>query len=381
MHFLGRQSVNFSFGHGDALEHGEGLLLHPIRKGAWLNQRLYPGEIPAVALAVSAVVMLAVVTLLVFVVMKVVFDELYLALLGLVPMLELEHGFELVRLRQLGGCFKAVALAFEFEGLPVLLRTNRHQRDCVGSRRRNGLAVDVAEIKPEARWHVRFEYAEFHLAQRSVYQRAAVRAMRVFVLMLVVVVMMGMSVGVGRAIRMGVLAGMLAREMHIELDSADVRLLSARDAQVPAVELELVQFALQNVNIDAKVDHRAHEHVAADAAEDIEVKSLHKLQIPRTKFQRNSKLQAPLFTAGAARFWQLDLGTFLIIGASTVTKNSRYMRCQDFSPLPRRERRAYPSVVCKERATLAAAKKTATRRAAPDLTGGFVAPQSQSAGR
>src|SRR5206468_11823219 len=65
MHFLGRQSVNFSFGHGDALEHGEGLLLHPIRKGAWLNQRLYPGEIPSVALVVSAVVMLAVVTMLV----------------------------------------------------------------------------------------------------------------------------------------------------------------------------------------------------------------------------------------------------------------------------------------------------------------------------
>src|SRR5437667_4946183 len=66
--------------------------------------------------------------------------------------------------------------------------------------------------------------------------------------------------------------------------------------------------------------------------------------------------------------------------SSTVTKNFRYMRCQDFSPLPRRERRAYPSAVCEERATPAAAKKTATRRAAPDLTGGFVAPQSQSAG-
>jgi len=36
------------------------------------------------------------------------------------------------------------------------------------------------------------------------------------------------------------------------------------------------------------------------------------------------------------------------------------MRCQDFSSLPRRERRAYPSGVCEERATPAAAKKTAT---------------------
>jgi len=62
-----------------------------------------------------------------------------------------------------------------------------------------------------------------------------------------------------------------------------------------------------------------------------------------------------------------------------VTKKFRYPRGQDFSPLPRRERRAYPPAVCKERATPAAAKKTATRRAAPDLTSGFVAPQSQSA--
>src|SRR6266849_10772516 len=72
--------------------------------------------------------------------------------------------------------------------------------------------------------------------------------------------------------------------------------------------------------------------------------------------------------------------SLFVARTSTVTKNFRHMRCQDFSPLPRRERRAYPSVVCEERATPAAAKKTATRRTAPDLTGGFVAPPSQSAG-
>jgi hypothetical protein len=56
---------------------------------------------------------------------------------------------------------------------------------------------------------------------------------------------------------------------------------------------------------------------------------------------------------------------------STVTKNFRYMRCQDFLAEPRLDRRAYPSVVCEERATQAAPKKTTTRRAAPDLTAGL----------
>src|SRR5439155_16937406 len=44
-----------------------------------------------------------------------------------------------------------------------------------------------------------------------------------------------------------------------------------------------------------------------------------------------------------------------------------------------RERRAYPSGVCKERATTAGPKRTAARWVAPHLASGFVAPRSQSA--
>src|SRR5215469_216959 len=66
--------------------------------------------------------------------------------------------------------------------------------------------------------------------------------------------------------------------------------------------------------------------------------------------------------------------------SSAVINKFRHLRGLDFLALPRRERRAYPSRICKERATKAAAKKTATRRAAPELTSGFVAPRSQSAG-
>jgi len=57
----------------------------------------------------------------------------------------------------------------------------------------------------------------------------------------------------------------------------------------------------------------------------------------------------------------------LNLETSTVTNKFRYLRGQDFLTLPRRERRAYPSRVCKEQATKAGAKKTATRRAAPEL--------------
>ena len=45
----------------------------------------------------------------------------------------------------------------------------------------------------------------------------------------------------------------------------------------------------------------------------------------------------------------------------------------------RRERRAYPSAVCKERTTKSEPKRHAARRVAPHLAFGFVAPRSQIA--
>ncbi len=107
---------------------------------------------------------------------------------------------------------------------------------------------------------------------------------------------------------------------------------------------------------------------------------------PRSGRGEENHLDCPPRGGSAGKKSQQNLQPdFLFVSSSTVTKKFRYMRCQDFSPLPRREvlphgHRADSSAVCKERATLAAAKKMATRRAAPDLTGRFVAPQSQSAG-
>ena len=65
--------------------------------------------------------------------------------------------------------------------------------------------------------------------------------------------------------------------------------------------------------------------------------------------------------------------------ASVVSRNWLVFRRKEFSFPARRERRAYPSAVCEERATKREAKRTATRRVAPKTAWGFVAPRSQSA--
>src|SRR5881409_3094930 len=50
---------------------------------------------------------------------------------------------------------------------------------------------------------------------------------------------------------------------------------------------------------------------------------------------------------------------------------------EGFSAQTRRERRAYPSGVCKERATTSGPKRTAARRVASLFGSGVVAPRSQ----
>src|SRR5439155_19860038 len=50
---------------------------------------------------------------------------------------------------------------------------------------------------------------------------------------------------------------------------------------------------------------------------------------------------------------------------------------EEFSAPARRERRAYPTRICKERATQPGSKRTAARRDAPNLARGFVARRSQ----
>jgi len=44
--------------------------------------------------------------------------------------------------------------------------------------------------------------------------------------------------------------------------------------QVIAIETKLTQFAFQLVRVDAEINQRADEHIAADTAEDIQIKCL-----------------------------------------------------------------------------------------------------------
>ena len=68
---------------------------------------------------------------------------------------------------------------------------------------------------------------------------------------------------------------MIILQMHIELYAFDVGFLSASGMQVVVVELELLEFVFQLLEIDAQIEHRADEHIAADPAENVEVDSFH----------------------------------------------------------------------------------------------------------
>ena len=64
-------------------------------------------------------------------------------------------------------------------------------------------------------------------------------------------------------------------QMDIKLHALDAGFLLARDVEVVAAEFQLLQLTFQLVRIRAEVNQRADEHVAADAAEYIEIKRFH----------------------------------------------------------------------------------------------------------
>jgi hypothetical protein len=64
-------------------------------------------------------------------------------------------------------------------------------------------------------------------------------------------------------------------QMDIKLHAGDAGFLLARDVEMIAVEFQLLQLALQLARIRAEVNQRADEHVAADAAENVEIKRFH----------------------------------------------------------------------------------------------------------
>ncbi len=51
----------------------------------------------------------------------------------------------------------------------------------------------------------------------------------------------------------------------------------ARGVQVITLEMKFSQFMFQLMKIEAEIDHGAEKHIAAHAAENVEVKSFHEL--------------------------------------------------------------------------------------------------------
>src|SRR5712692_9925116 len=79
-------------------------------------------------------------------------------------------------------------------------------------------------------------------------------------------------VGMGMSMPMMV---MLIVRAYIEFHPFNLRFFLAPGVQVAARELQFLQLLFEGVKIDPQIDHRAEEHVSADAAEDVEVDRFH----------------------------------------------------------------------------------------------------------
>ena len=95
--------------------------------------------------------------------------------------------------------------------------------------------------------------------------------MVVVMFMLVLMNFVRMRVGVGHAISACMLVAMLIGEVDVELYASNSGFVRAGNMQVIAVKFELFQFVLEFVSIDAKIEQCADKHVAADAAENVQI--------------------------------------------------------------------------------------------------------------
>src|SRR2546423_11865090 len=64
-------------------------------------------------------------------------------------------------------------------------------------------------------------------------------------------------------------------QVNVEFSPGNRGFLIASDVEVISVEAKLLQFTLELAGIDPEIDHRANKHVAADAAENIQIKGFH----------------------------------------------------------------------------------------------------------
>jgi hypothetical protein len=117
----------------------------------------------------------------------------------------------------------------------------------------------------------------------------------VFVFVFVFVIMtVGMRVGVARAIGVGVLVGVgkgsrnrsrskikikigtgRGREVDVEFGAGDQGFLTAGAVEVITFEAQFLEAGFESMEVNAEIDKSPDKHVAADAAEQIQVKGLH----------------------------------------------------------------------------------------------------------
>ena len=166
----------------------------------------------------------------------------------------------------------------------------------------------VKEEQAKPRRNILFEHAEFHPSELRFHQRSAMRSVRLafemvvmsrpmfvgvlgmFMAVLLGAMMMVMRVRMRVGMRFAIMVMLMSvlvivavviamfvfvSEMNVELRPGNGSAFPAANVEVISLEPELSQFALEGAHIQAQVNHRAQEHVAADAAEDVQVKSFH----------------------------------------------------------------------------------------------------------
>ena len=68
-------------------------------------------------------------------------------------------------------------------------------------------------------------------------------------------------------------------DAHVELYTFNVRLVPAPDVKLVTFKWEFAEFGVEAIWRHPEVDHGADKHIAADAAEDVEIKTFHVLVI------------------------------------------------------------------------------------------------------
>jgi len=210
-------------------------------------------------------------------VMMVILDELDLTLLRLAPVPNIQYRLKLVRFWQFRRGFQIRAVLLELENLPFLSAANRLQRYVFVRWQLRFVTVRVEEIEPEAGWNARFKHAQFRSAGLRRDQRPAVGPISLArqMIMMPVPVVVGVFVRMRfAAVRVRVLI-MFIRQMHIELGPGNRPTFLPRNVQMVFVQPQLLQLVFERMRVHAEIKHRADEHVAADAAENIEVKRFH----------------------------------------------------------------------------------------------------------